>query len=608
MRMTTSRKMLAVVICLVFFETVILTSFFLVNTNNQVKRNTEQSMHEVLISNARMLDIVMTDIVDRAERMCVDGSMRELLQALNSANVRKKMTWQDSMRKIVFNYFGSMPNSYERYIEDINIFSADFSYTDRNLFSYEYSTFMTSELHSERLEKNPYYYWEPTADARSMLSLRMRSYLMGTSDHVNTEVFRLIKRMNVSVVEGDTIYKLSREIPSPYIIVSIDPSLLRDIFSTGGLTKNSRYMVITDDGLIVSCDESAACGKRFEVEELLADMKGLREQGKGYYTGSYMIDGEQTMVGVVPAASSDWNYVCLVPHSDITHSVERSVELYIFLLVITLLVTLLLGVYFVRATTRPVRELARKADDIAAKEGVLTTSNRETDRIMTVIESMNDQIERLTVDNVELERRERDANILMLEMQINPHFLYNSLNKLHISLLKSGEDEIAGRVIALSRALRYSVDAREHLVYLHRDIEQLKLYLTVVQSAQENRFTVYYDIEDALNNTIVPKMLLQPFVENSIVHGFKDATFGCLIHIQGALQSDGTVIYTVTDNGAGIPDEKKEIVLSGVGGHIGCANVHKRIQLLFGEEYGVTVIPMAVGTKISIRLPCIFER
>lgn len=605
MRMSTSRKMLSVVICLVFFETIILTSYFLVNTNNQVVESTERSMEEILISNARMLDMVLTDIVDRAERMCVDENMRDLIQTLHSTDVRVKMTWTESMRNIVFRFFGSMANGYDKYIRDINIVSPDFSYTDRNLFSYQYDQFVQSELYSDALESSPYYRWAPTADVRSQLTSRMRIFIKGTSEQVDTEVFRLVKRMNISVVDGTIINKMPPDIPAPYIIVSLNPEMFESIFSARGLTRNSRYMIITDDGRIVG-GTGAARGTRIEVEELLST---LQDGVDSYHSENYVIDGEETVVGILPAQSSDWYYVCMIPQSDITRHVENSVRLYIILMVGTLLITLLLGVYFVGKTTRPVRELAEKAESIAAKGGVLAgDSPRETDRIMTVIESLNDQIERLSGDNVELERRERDANILMLEMQINPHFLYNTLNKLHISLLSSGEEEIAGRVIALSRALRYSVDAKEHLVYLHRDIEQLKLYLTVVQSAQENRFTVYYDIDEQLYNTIVPKMLLQPFVENSIIHGFKDTSFGCLIHIQGAMEPDGDVVYTVTDNGVGIPEERKELLLSGVGGHIGCANVHKRIRLLFGEKYGVTVHSVTVGTKISIRLPCIFER
>lgn len=605
MKMSTSRTMLAAIVCMVFFESITLTSFFLVNTNNQVVQNTERSMHEVLVSNARMMDTVMTDMVDRAERMCVDGNMRELVQALHSEDIQKKLIWSDSMRKIVFNFFGSMVNNYEDYIRDINIFSEDFTYSDRNLFTYEHASFVDSSLNTDALNKRPYYYWMPTTNARSLMSDRMRTYIRGTSDQISTEVIRLIKRMNISSVEGDTIYKLTSQIPSPYIVVSIDPKLLSDIFSTEGLTANSRYMVISTDGQIVSCDDPKQNGGLLECDALLEDM---RAKQTGYHSGTYMVGEEETMVCFLPAESSDWYYVCLVPQSDISSQVESGIKLYIFLLTGTLLVTLFLSVYFVLRTTRPVRELAKKADSIAAKDGVLTTSPRETDRIMTVIESMNEQIEQLTVDNVELERREREANILMLEMQINPHFLYNSLNKLHISLLKAGEDEIAGRVIALSRALRYSVDAREHLVYLHRDIEHLKLYLSVVQSARENSFAVYYDIDDALLNSIVPKMLLQPFVENSIIHGFRNAAFGCMIYIEGRLLADGDVVYTVTDNGVGIPEEKRKLLLSGVGGHIGCSNVHKRIQLLFGKEYGVTVETVPSGTRISIRLPCIFER
>lgn len=129
---------------------------------------------------------------------------------------------------------------------------------------------------------------------------------------------------------------------------------------------------------------------------------------------------------------------------------------------------------------------------------------------MTVIESMNERIERLAENNVELERREKDANILMLEMQINPHFLYNSLNKLHIRLLSAGQGEIAEQVIALSGALRYSVDTKAHLVYLYKDIEQLGLYLASVQSENENRFAVYYDIDEPLYDAIVRRCSFSP--------------------------------------------------------------------------------------------------
>lgn len=604
MKMSTSRAILVAVVCMVFFESIALTSYFLVNTNSQVVQNTERSMHEVLVSNANMIDTVMMDMVDRAERICVDKNMRELVQTLHSEDLQKKLYWSDTMRKTVFNYFGSMVNNYEEYILDINIFSEDFSYSDRNLFTYEYESFVDSELNVDALNQRPYYYWVPTMNARSMLSNRMQTYILGTSDQISTDVIRLIKRMNISSVEGDTIYKLTTQIPSPYIVVSIDPKLLSDVFSKEGLTANSQYMVVDTDGRIVSCDDPSQNGGVLECEPLLQDM---RQKPTEFCSGTYLIGNEQTLVCYMVAESSDWYYVCLLPQSDISNQVEHSVKLYILLLAGTLLVTLLLSVYFVLRTTKPVRDLARKADIIAAKDGVLTSSGRETDRIMTVIESMNEQIEQLTVDNVDLERREREANILMLEMQINPHFLYNSLNKLHISLLKAGEDEIAGRVIALSRALRYSVDARAHLVYLHQDIEQLKLYLSVVQSARENSFAVYYDIEDALFNSIVPKMLLQPFVENSIIHGFRDMAFGCMIYIEGRQLQEGDVVYTVTDNGAGIPEEKRDMLLSGIGGHIGCSNVHKRIQLLFGKEYGVTVESVPSGTRISIRLPCIFE-
>lgn len=606
MKMSTSRRMLIGIICLVIFETAIITSYLLVYTNADIARRTEKSMHEVLISNSRMLDSILDDIVDASERICVDLNMRELISALHSTDVSRKMTWSKNMRKIVFNFFGSMVYDTENYIRDINIFSEDFSYTDRNLYTYSYEEFMQSNLYNPQLDIRPYYYWASTQDVQEHLSNRMRTYIQGMDTQVNTVVFRLVKRMTISAVEGDAIYKLSSQIPSPYIIVSLDPTLLYDSFSTEGLTENSCYMVVDRDGRIISNENPLLNGAFWEDPAMLEALAGIQE----FYIGDYIIHGEKTMVGILPAKSCEWYYICMIPWSDIVNTAEKTIAIYATLMAVLLGVTILIAMFFIRQTMRPVVELAQKADDIASiKDGVLSSNSpRETDRIMSVIDSMNEQIEQLTENNVELKCREKDANILMLEMQINPHFLYNALNRLHLSLLKVEQDEIAGQVIALSRALHYSVDTKEHLVYLHRDIAQLKLYLTVVQSAHENKFTVYFDIEDVLYDSIIPKMLLQPFVENAVLHGFKDMHFGCLIHITGEIEANGDVVYTVSDNGIGISDEKKKLLLSGCDGHIGCANVHKRIQLLFGEKYGVTVLPVQSGTRIAIRLPCIFER
>lgn len=606
MKMSTSMRLLVGIICLIILETAIIVGCLSMYTNSDIERRTENSMHEVLISNARMQDAILEDIVDASERICVDLNMRELISALHSYDAQKTMIWKKSMKKIVFNSFGTLVNDAEDYIRDINIFSEDFSFTDRNLFSYTQQEFIQSDLYDPSLETRPYYRWISTQDVSQQLSARMKTYIQVKNTQVDTVVFRLVKRMTISAVEGDTIYKLSSKIPSPYIVVSVTPKLLYDNFSSEGLTPNTQYMIVDSDGRVISNKDEQLNGQLLGEPDLIEALQGVQ----GYYSASYVIGGEKAMVGMLSSKSSGWYYVCIIPWSDIDRTARRTVELYMYILAALLGITILIAVFFIRRTMQPVVELAKKADDIASvKDGVLTSdSQRETDRIMTVIDSMNEQIERLTENNLELKDREKDANILMLEMQINPHFMYNSLNRLHLRLLKADQQEIAGQVIALSHALRYSVDAREHLVYLNRDIAQLKTYLTVVQSAHENRFTVYFDIEEKLYDSIVPKMLLQPFVENSVLHGFREMQFGCVIHITGAVQPDGDVVYTITDNGSGIPEERKELLLSGAGGHIGCANVHKRIQLLFGEKYGVTVIPVPIGTQIAVRLPCIFER
>lgn len=604
-KMSIRKTMLLGIMLTLLFVAAVITVFFMLDTNEQVRKRTESGMRELLASNARIVGMMTEDVVNQVEHMCVDVQLRNILQSLHERNASQQISWQDDMRKIVFNYLDSSATQSFAYVYDVNIFSPDFSYSDQNYFTYDYTSFLRSELYASiTLERRPYYGWAPTRDAADLLSPRMRRYLSGTGRRVDTQVVRLVKRMNIATVNNNSILVLPGGIPRPYIVVSIDPQLFQSAFSQSRLTPNSRYMTVTEDGQIISCDSAGVSGALLASEPML----GLLREAKTYRSAVLHLGDAELLVGVYPASVDTWRHVYVIPTSDIRHSALETLSIYLQLLLIVGCLSALFMVFFVRNTLRPVRDLAQTAEHIAkAQTGVLLTDSRnETDCIMTVIQSMNEQIERLSENNIELAQREKDANILMLEMQINPHFLLNSLNKLHMRLLSAGQQEVAGRVIALARALRYSVDSRSHVVYLYKDLEQLGLYLAAMQSEHDHKFAVYYDIEEPLYHSIVPKMLLQPFVENSILHGFKDAAYGCLIHIEGALEG-GDVIYTVTDNGVGIAAEKRDSLLSGTGRHIGCANVHKRIQLLFGESYGITVLNAQVGTKLEIKIPYITE-
>ena len=146
-----------------------------------------------------------------------------------------------------------------------------------------------------------------------------------------------------------------------------------------------------------------------------------------------------------------------------------------------------------------------------------------------------------------------------------------------------------------------------HVVFFYQDLQQLKQFVMAMQENKPQSFSVYYDIDSQLYDSIVPKMFLQPFVENSIVHGFRDQESGGLIQIRGVIEGEDAVYY-IEDNGCGmdaqmlssITDEKNRIS--------GCGNVHRRITLLYGQKYGVSFFSERGRTVATVRIPLVYEQ
>lgn len=606
MKHTLSRTVLLGVAILLLVEFAGLALYFQIDVNQSVMERTVSGVRELLESNAEILDRTIREIDDRLNHMIVDEQMYALILSMHDQNVTRRMSWQDDMRRIVFSFLSASSNNYLSYIYDVNILSSDFDYSDTNYFTYKYDEFQQSELYARVNAAPRSGCWLRTESAEAQLSDRMLRFRAGTDSEVPTQVVRVVKRMNLATVSSkESIVVMPGSVPRPYLILSLSPELFLSEMADRQITAHSQSVIITRDGDIVCTENSELDGR----ELLDAGIGALFGDEPRCLSGTYTVGGESMLVGAHPSCINGWYYLYLVPGTDIVSTSRESSMLFLLIVALGTLLTLVLIVFFVRRALRPVALLADTAENIAETrfDANFGASVRETDRILNIMELMNRRIDGLTRDNVELAQREKDASIMMLEMQINPHFLYNSLNKLHISLVNAGQDELAENVLALSRTLRYSVDSRTHVVYLYKDLEQLNQYISAMQSEYDRVFSVYLDVDERLYRSIVPKMLLQPFVENAILHGFRNLTHGGLIRIEGVL--NGSVAeYTVCDNGVGLSPEARQALNSSDGRHIGVMNVHRRIQLLFGEEYGVSFPPSASGTEIFIRIPYITER
>lgn len=238
--------------------------------------------------------------------------------------------------------------------------------------------------------------------------------------------------------------------------------------------------------------------------------------------------------------------------------------------------------------------------------------NHELSRISMAFNAMVQNIERLIREKYEVNLLRKQAEFSALQSQINPHFLYNTLFAAQSVIDERNYGKASAMVQNLSEIFRYSLNQGAANVTLREELEHIRKYLHV-HEIRTGKFTVHYDVPEALLGWRLPRLTLQPFVENAMEHGFAELAGGGEIHISAKAAEETGIVY-VYDNGRGMSEEilrRLQLRLEqpfepGMQEeeHIGIANVHARIQLQFGEEYGVKISSKAgVHTTIKITAP-----
>ncbi|MBQ8935117.1 MAG: sensor histidine kinase, partial [Oscillospiraceae bacterium] len=282
------------------------------------------------------------------------------------------------------------------------------------------------------------------------------------------------------------------------------------------------------------------------------------------------------------------------------------------LLVITvasLLLSLLLGSQFSMAFSReifePIRELNTAMARIEEGDLEVRLAVRGTDEISQLLERFNLMAGRLK-ENLENSVRQQqelgDAQLRMMQAQLNPHFLYNTLDTLKWLGKINRIPEVSTISANLADILRSSITADE-FVRLGDELALLERYVEIQSIRFPEKFVYQTDIEEQTREMLIPKLTLQPLVENAIIHGFEDGSHG-IITVTAKQQSDELTV-TVQDNGCGMSAESRERFMAKTGrgsGHLGLYNVDAILRLHYGEQYGLQLIPLSEGRGTCIRM------
>jgi sensor histidine kinase YesM len=313
-----------------------------------------------------------------------------------------------------------------------------------------------------------------------------------------------------------------------------------------------------------------------------------------------------------------WQLVRLVPASYYTTEL-RWIGLVDAGLVLTCLAAaVVLSVLLSRVVSRPVGEIARAMERVGRRDFSATVPVRTRDELGTVaagFNAMTGQLDRLFREAVGREREVQRATLRALRYQVNPHLLANTLASIRLTALAAGDDRAAGMLATLSRLLRRTLSRTDDLVPLATEIENLRDWIAVMQVRYLDRLDARIDVAPALESRLVPPMVLQPLVENAVLHGLSsrlNEEHGEAVLEVCAAESGGTLVLSVRDNGRGMsPDaiaaafaRDPEAAGPDGAGAIGIANVHARVRTQFGGSAGLAIesVPGS-GTTARITLP-----
>lgn len=212
----------------------------------------------------------------------------------------------------------------------------------------------------------------------------------------------------------------------------------------------------------------------------------------------------------------------------------------------------------------------------------------------------------------ELEKALKSSELHALQSQINPHFLFNTLNTISRLALLEKADKTQEVVYSLAELLRYSLRKIDQIVTLEEEIAHIKRYLTIQETRFSDRIKTEFRIDSEMAKARIPLLTLQPLIENAIVHGLEPKPEPGKISVEGFLENNN-VLLLVKDNGVGIPEDmlrklaRMEEQLNSGSGHttgLGLSNVHRRIQHYFGTDYGIRINSrLAQGTTVAISFP-----
>lgn len=565
------------------------------NTSRLVQQNVESMTKANLDQTKVSLDVWLDSYEDILFQGYTDDFIVELVDKINAgedvANNRKQL------RKTLRGMFYT-----KDYVKSISVIteSGELVFYDQLTASTTYTSWMDSiALSQEEL------YEEISSDNKTHLFPTGEKVVFGSNScylfHIG---HRIIDYRNVKKQCG-------------VVLVSIDEKLLEEICSSA--TEKGLNFIVDEDGNVISCKNSESVGGSIYSREAAgqADMPAgtldFEDLGRKEATlrklaaqTGILGDGELSIYSVHDEKTG-WEIVRATNQEELVRGLHQQQKVLVSVTLLSLLAIMVIMVSQVTRMTGSIKrvvETMRKAGKGDLTVRVMPDETRPTE-IEIIAGEFNSTMEKLKV-SVE---KQKNAEIAALEAQINPHFIYNTLDTINWMAIDKDEYELSNMITTLARILRYGISNSNGIVPIKEEVDWLKQYVFLQQIKLKNSFECHINAQPEILTMSIHKLLLQPFIENAILHGFEGVERNYRLLVELTRDENG-VWVRIEDNGCGIPEELVKEINEGIfrktdhKNHIGMENAITRIRMYYGEKANVTVeSQVGQGTVVEMRIP-----
>ena len=280
------------------------------------------------------------------------------------------------------------------------------------------------------------------------------------------------------------------------------------------------------------------------------------------------------------------------------------------------LIALIAMLVYSRTVTAQVQALLRamKQFEADADHFAYAGSNGNVTELREISDTFGQMSAQLQALMAQIRREQtalRKTELRALQAQINPHFLYNTLDSIQWMCERGNTEDAAKMVSALARLFRISISRGKELIPIRDEMRHAQSYLVIQSYRYRNQFTYRFDVDPALEDYLCNKITVQPLIENAIYHGLNRLVDEgeIVVSVQRAPDGSGDILMTVSDNGVGMTDEQCRAILQKERSDshgIGVKNVNDRLKIYFGDRYGITIrSELDVGTAVTVRIPCV---